>query len=147
MEDSAKGILITITLAMLFITCIVNFLIMFPREQGITFTDTTSGNAYLQMQGLDSYDETQTSLTSLNSKLSNGTDNWDITVGFMGSNAIKQGSTDIVGSSSNVFKNLRVMAIQVFGANSPIIYVLYVISLLAIGFLIYAIIKFVRSGN
>jgi threonine/homoserine/homoserine lactone efflux protein len=88
------------------------------------------------------------SLISINNQTSTGFNQWDITQGFMGSNSVKQSSN--VGITSYVgliFSYITTIATSLFGANSVIIWVIGVLNLLAIGYLIYATIKFVRQGN
>jgi len=147
MDDTLRGILVTLTIASLFITCIVNFVVIFPQEQGANFTSSQDQAGYLAMTQVDTETSTASSLSDISGKVSNATDNWDITVGFMGSNTLKQSSTGISGYSSNVFKNIKLMATYVFGENSPLLYVIVVLTLLASGYIIYAIIQFVRTGR
>lgn len=66
----------------------------------------------------------------------------------MGSNTVKQASGQGIQSySSNIFLNLLTIAKQVFGANSPIVWVITVLLALTTGYLIYAVIQFVRTGR
>ena len=150
MEDSLKGILVTLTIAGLFIIAILNFIIMFPQEQGASFSDAPSQNNYLIMNASaqDMQTDIDSQLASNNNGTSDGFDQWDITQGYMGSNTLKQTSgSGITSYFSIITSNLRILATQVFGSNSPIIYVLAVLTALGIGYLIYAVIKFVRTGS
>jgi hypothetical protein len=144
MEDSLKGILVTATIIGLFITCIINFIVSFPQEQGVSFNGQ-SQDSYLIINNTNT--DIISSLESLNNQSSSAFDQWDVTTGFMGTNQLKQGQSGINGHVGNIFTNLIIIAKQLFTANSPIIYALLVLSVLATGFLIYVVIKFVRTGN
>jgi len=150
MEDSLKGILVTLTIAGLFIVAILNFVVMFPQEQGASFSDEPSQNNYLttsaNVQSMQNNVNSQ--LTSNNNASTEGFNQWDITQGFMGSNTIKQTSSGGISSYfSLIFSNLKILATQIFGSNSPVLYVLTVLMTLGIGYLIWAVYKFVRTGN
>jgi len=150
MEDSLKGVLITLTIIGLFIVSIMSFVVLFPQEQGAAFSSTPDQNNYLIASTLTQNAKANLTgqLTNLNNGSSSGFDQWDITQGFMGSNAIKQSTgTGITSYFSIVFTNIRILATQVFGSGSPIIYALVIFSSLGIGFLIYVVIKFIRTGN
>ena len=150
MEDSLKGILVTLTITGLFIVAILNFVVMFPQEQGATFSDEPSQNNYLiastNVQSMQNNVSSQ--LTSNNNASTEGFNQWDITQGFMGSNTIKQTSSGGISSYFGlIFSNLKILATQIFGSNSPVLYVLTVLITLGIGYLIWAVYKFVRTGN
>lgn len=148
MEDSLKGLLVTLTIASLFMTGVLSFITLFPQEQGMTIAQGQDGAAYLVFQNLSQSSTTLSDLGELNNNTNTGFNQWDVTVGFMGSNTVKQASkTGISGYASNLFTNLRIMATTVFGLNSPIIYAIAVFSSLTTGWIIYLIIKFVRTGN
>jgi len=144
MENSLKGVLVAITIIGLFITCILNFIVLFPQEQGVTFTDNQSANAYLIIaQNNDT--GIVNNLQTVNNQTGTAFNQWDVTQGFMGSNTIKQSQTGI--SPANIFSNLNIIAKQLFTQNSAIVYAIGFFSLLASAYIIYMIIKFVRTGN
>lgn len=150
MEDSLKGVLITLTIAALFITAILNFIVIFPQEQGVTFNDASSQSDYLVINNTaqTSMTDTTAELETLNNASSSAFNQWDITVGFMGSNTVKQASNQGIKSySSNIFTNLNIIATQLFGSGSPVIYVIAVLLSLTSAFLIYQVITFVRTGR
>lgn len=150
MEDSLKGILVSVTVIALFMIAILNFIVMFPQEQGVVFTDLQSQTGYLVINSTASSSQTETTaqLTEINNQSSTGFNQWDITEGFMGSNTIKQTSqSGISGATSNIFTNLNIIAKQVFGSGSPVIYVISIFLSLASAYLIYATIQFVRTGR
>jgi hypothetical protein len=65
----------------------------------------------------------------------------------MGSNSMKQGQTGVTTSVTQVFSSLNVIAKELFGSNSPIIYALGILSALAGIIIVYAIYAFVRQGR
>lgn len=146
MDESLRGYLITATVALIFITCILNFIILFPQEQGIVFSDPGSQAGYLAM-GIVNNTGTQTELSSLSNSTGNAFNQWDVTQGFMGSNQMKQGQTGVISSITQVFSTLIIIAKQLFTANSPIVYALTTLMLLAGIVVIWIIYKFVRTGN
>lgn len=146
MEDSLKGVLITLTLISIFITCIVSYIVLFPQEQGVNFSDPSSQTGYLTMQNTTI--NVQSELNTINNDSTNAFNSWDITQGFMGSNTLKQGSNKGIKSYSNsVFSVLTIMATQTFGQGSPVLWVLAVFLSLTIGYLVYVAITFIRTGK
>lgn len=146
MEDNLSGILITVTLASLFITSILGYIVLFPQEQGVSFSDLESNNTYLTISQVNV--STESYLSSIDTETTKGFDQWDITQGFMGSNAIKQGSLSSTKSyTTNLFSVVKLLATKLFQANSPIVYAIMIISSLAGGVLIYYTIRFVRQGS
>jgi hypothetical protein len=143
-EDSLKGILVTITIIGLFMTAILNFIILFPQEQGVIFTDSPSANDYLTISQVNI--DSGASLSLINNQSTDAFNQWDITTGFMGSNQIKQGQGGITKQMKSLFSNLKILATQVFGSGSPIIYTLGILLTLSIIYLGYALYKFVRTG-
>lgn len=147
MEDSLKGLIITLATIALFTTSMLSYIALFPQEQGISFSDTAGNNAYLVVQNNTDVG-TQTILTTMNNNSQTAFNQWDITVGFMGSNTVKQTSASgVSGYVSNIFTQLTLMATMLFGTGSPIVYALAVISLVSLGTIIYVVIKFVRQGQ
>lgn len=146
MDESLKGILITVTVISIFITAILNFIVIFPQEQGVSFSGASQAGYLTVANNTDL--GTQSSLELINNQSSSGFNEWDITQGFMGSNALKQQSSSGIKSyTNNIFTNLKIIATQLFGANSPIVWVIGVLLALSISYLIYAIIAFIRTGK
>jgi len=147
MEDNLKGLLVTLTLASLFIMSILSFITLFPQEQGVSFTDEQDADAYLTMQ-TTSNTGVVGALETIKNQTTQGFNEWDVTQGFMGTNTVKQTSGTGIGSyATNLFSTLTILSKQLFGANSPIVYVIGVFATLAGGWIIYLVIKFVRTGN
>lgn len=146
MDYSLRNILITATVSLLFITCILNFIVLFPEEQGVTFDDTQSQNGYLTIQNNTDLG-TQNQLSSIENQTTGAFNDWDVTQGFMGSNTIKQGQTSVGGTITQVFTSLRIIAVELFTSNSPIIYAIGIFTTLAGIILIYAVYSFVRTGK
>jgi hypothetical protein len=147
MEEGLKGVLITLTLASLFVMSILSFITLFPLEQGIVFTNNADNDVYLIMENT-SNTEVINSLTTIQNSTEIGFNQWDVTQGFMGSNTIKQTSgTGITSYAKNLFSTLTIIATQLFGANSPVVYAIGVFSVLAGAYIIYLIITFIRTGR
>lgn len=145
MEDSFKGLIITLVTIGLFITAMLSYIVIFPQEQGISFTDLQSNDGYLAMnssidQGTEAFLETNTLNSTYN--------DWDITQGFMGSNALKQGTPSQVGTyKKNIFATLTVMATKLFGSGSPIAYAILILSGLSGLIIILLAIQWLRQGR
>jgi hypothetical protein len=119
MEDSLKSLLITTTIILIFITCILNFIVLFPQEQGITFSDNQSQIAYLEIGGINNTGEQ--SLNILSNSSNSAFNTWDVTTGFMGSNSMKQGQSGVKTSIFQIFDSLLIISKQLFTSNSPIV--------------------------
>jgi hypothetical protein len=118
---------------------------MFPQEQGITFSGQEQSQ-YLAMANVSS--DPTGELTTIENSSKEGFDQWDVTQGFMGSNSIKQSTkSGITGYSNNIFSNIKIMATQLFGANSPVLWVINILLVLTTSYLVYLTIKFIRTGN
>jgi hypothetical protein len=150
MEDSLKGSLIALVLSGIFITAILSFIVLFPQEQGVVFSDPSSQSDYLVVNqtAYNSVTDTTSQLGSLNNATSDAFNQWDVTVGFMGSNTMKQSSAGgITTMVKKVFSTLITLATQIFGANSAVIYVLGTLLLAALSYLTYQFFTFVRTGR
>jgi len=147
MDDSIKGVLIMVTVISLFITSILSFITLFPQEQGYTFS-SSENNTYLTVQNLTDTTTTSSHLDSVKNSSDSSFDNWDITVGYMGSNSMKQGTkTSINSYSTSIFSTLKIIATQLFGKNSPVLYVIAILLSLSISVIVYLTYKFIRTGN
>jgi len=147
MDDSIKGVLIMVTVISLFITSILSFITLFPQEQGYTFS-SSENNTYLTIQDLTDTTTTSSYLDSVKNSSDSSFDNWDITVGYMGSNSMKQGTkTSINSYSTSIFSTLKIIATQLFGKNSPVLYVIAILLSLSISVIVYLTYKFIRTGN
>ena len=145
MEDSLKGFLVTATMITIFITAVLSFVTLFPQEQGVSFTEREN-STYLVIQAQSRQNVTST-LSTIENDTGNGFDQWDITQGFMGSNQIKQiTSKNTKTYKTNIFSTIQIIATELFGANSPVIWVILVLSGLTGSYLIYLAIKNVRTG-
>jgi hypothetical protein len=150
MEDSLKGSLIALVLSGIFITAILSFIVLFPQEQGVVFSDPSSQSDYLVVNqtAYNLVTDTTSQLGSLNNATSDAFNQWDVTVGFMGSNTMKQSSAGgITTMVKKVFSTLITLATQIFGANSAVIYVLGILLLAALSYLTYQFFTFVRTGR
>jgi hypothetical protein len=150
MEDSLKGSLIALVLSGIFITAILSFIVLFPQEQGVVFSDPSSQSDYLVVNqtAYNLVTDTTSQLGSLNNATSDAFNQWDVTVGFMGSNTMKQSSAGgITTMVKKVFSTLITLATQIFGANSAVIYVLGILLLAALSYSTYQFFTFVRTGR
>ena len=146
MEDSFKGLLITITVMGLFITAILSYIVIFPQEQGISYESIRDSETYLTVSEINVNNTYY--LQNINNKSNIAFDEWDITQGFMGTNTIKQGSkSGVENYRSNIFDTLGLLATQVFGEQSPIVYAIGILSLLSVSVVIYIIYALVRIGR
>ncbi len=147
MDDSLKGLLVTLTIIGLFITAIVNFVVMFPEEQGVSFSGE-GYNGYLTLNNSLSSD-TESNLQTLRNQSENSYNEWDVTTGFMGTNQIKQGQGGLKNQITSIFSNLNVMRKVLFGdeSNSAIKYAILTMSTLTFVYLTYALYQFVRTGR
>ena len=147
MENSVKGVLVTLTLAFIFMTSILSFIVIFPQEQGMTFTGQDQAS-YLVAQNSSNSSTITSDLNRIQNATDSNFDSWDITVGFMGSNSMKQGSkASITSYNANMFSTLKTIATQLFTKNSPIVWVIGVLSTMVISYLIFLFVQFVRSGR
>lgn len=147
MEDSLKGVLVTVTMISVFIMSILSFITLFPQEQGVIFSSGSDNQTYLTMQ-TEANTGALTNLQTIENQTTIGFNQWDVTQGFMGSNTVKQTSgTGIKAYASNLFSTLTIIATELFGANSPIVYVIGVLAVLAAGWLVYVVVQFVRTGR
>ena len=135
MADDLKGMLVAFTLAALFTMAIFNFVTLFPQEQGVVFTSGQDNQTYLVIQQqADTHAQSQ--LNTIQNQTSTGFDQWDVTQGFMGSNTVKQTSNaGVLSYATSTFDTLKIVATQLFGENSPILYVIGAFALLASGYI------------
>ena len=147
MADDLKGMLVAFTLAALFTMAVFNFVTLFPQEQGYSFSTGNDNQTYLLIQS-EANTQSQEQLISIGNQTSKGFDEWDVTQGFMGSNTIKQTSkSGVLSYATSTFDTLRIVATQLFGENSPILYVIGAFAVLASGYILYLVIQFVRTGR
>ena len=145
MEQSFKGLLISAALISMFVAGILNFLILFPVEQGFEFS-SIDNNTYLTLSSIN-----LPNLTDSSSSLETGFEEWDIEVGFMGSNTQKASKANTNSYLSNVFTALKTISNEVFttsdGSLHPIIIILLSFSTLVGMYVTIIFIKFLRTGD
>lgn len=144
MEDSLKGVLVALTLIGLFIISVVNFIFLFPQEQGFVFEQNKSDDV-LELKKKVSPD-----LLGNLEKNKNITENaysqWDITEGFMGSNQLKNSQNSLGTMIRETFSNFLAFSSLLFGRESPFSYALIILSSMSLGYLFYLFIKWIRTG-
>jgi len=144
MEDSLKGYLTMIVVSCIFVMAVTGFMIGFPRGVGVTFTGE-SGEIYNQINNLSQTSDTD--LGVISNQTESGFKDWDITVGFMGSNTQKSTKAGVTSYSKNVFSNVNTIARILFGANSKIVWVIDTLIVLVGITVTLLFIKFLRTGN
>jgi hypothetical protein len=156
MERSVKGIYWTVILTGILIIATINFITLFPMEQGVTF-DGADQDSFLAIS--ESNDTGVVSDINLISNESNNAfDDWDVTTGFMGTNQIKQsqGSTGgLTSSSVGLVGRIKIIAEELFTSQdtdgnkevSPIVWAIGVIGLALGVYMFYLGYQFIRSGN
>jgi predicted PurR-regulated permease PerM len=146
MENSIKGLLVTLTLSIIFIVAFLNFIVLFPQEQGVDFN---SNSSYLVMKNINN-SGVISSLDSISSSSTSGFSEWDVEVGQMGSNSMKGSVTSIKSYSTDIFSVLNILAQQVFKTtdeNHPILWVLGILGTLTGVIITVMFIKFIRTGE
>jgi hypothetical protein len=150
MEDSFKGMWVTITIIAIFIMCIVNFIVLFPGEQGFTLSHKDNQSQYVIENINQGYVQERIDTAEAASKA--GYDAWNIEVGFMGSNTQKSSRGNIFSYIGDIFTNLKTMAYELFGIDGgftehPIVIVFGILIGLVGLYITYLTIKFIRTGN
>lgn len=150
MAENLVDLLKANALILLFTLCIMSFIFLLPIQQGFTFSSEQDNNTYLFMNYTASSigGNATTKLTNYDNATSQGYTDWDITVGFMGSNAMKEstsfGIRDYFKYASSQVKNI---AVNTFGSNSPIVQAISFFIALNFIILTIVVIKFLRSGQ
>jgi len=145
MDDSLRGVLVSLTLIGLFITCILNFIVLFPQEQGVTFTGQGQHGYLTMAENNDT--EVIPNLDTIKNNTESAYDQWDVTQGFMGTNQLKQSQGGIFTMLTKVFTSISTIAKELFTSNSPIVYAVMVFFTLASAYLFFLLVQFVRSGR
>jgi len=149
MENSFKGAWVTTVLVSVFVISIVMFIIQFPIEQGFELNSENNETYYTLRSISNDYIPENINITQ--EDLNEGYDNWDIEVGFMGSNTLKKGKTNMFSYIGQTINNVKIMARELFstsdGSTHPIIWVLGVLAGLFGVYVTYLIIKFIRTGT
>lgn len=149
MEDSLKGAWVTATIITVFIMAILNFVVLFPQEQGYTITDKDN-QSYLVAQNVATYSP-QTRLDNTEESTNKGFNDWNIEVGFMGSNTQKSSRGNLWTYVSDIFKNLKLLTNELFstkdGSAHPVVIVIGIFMGLASLWVTWMVIKYLRTGN
>lgn len=150
MENSVMGYIITFALIFIFLLGFTNFLIMFPVEQGFDFSESDN-DTYATLQKMNIRQNVTSSLSNIENQTDTGWDNFDVEVGFMGSNTQKSAESGFSTYLKRVVTTLRIIASQVFTTESGSLHpVMVVISIIVslIGILSVLIFyKFIRTGT
>jgi hypothetical protein len=145
MEDSTKGIFLSFAIIFLFIFALINFITIFPGEQGYSY-ETIENKTYLTISNIS-----VSNYTDISNSMDTGFEEWDIEVGFMGSNTQKASKSSISSFVTNVFDVLKIISNEVFstsdGGTHPIIWVMGVFISITSIILVFLFIKFIRTGT
>ncbi len=151
-DKNAINIFLSFLFVFIFIIGMVNFVILFPQEQGFTFEEKDN----IIWVSLDkSISESVTTVNlDINKTVTDadeGFDQWDIEIGFMGSNTQKSIKNSLTGYTKGVVNMIGVILDQLFNVNNardhPVFIVLSIV-LVAITFtIIYVVIKIVKTGS
>ena len=148
MQDSAKGLFITITLIFIFIMAILNFITLFPSEQGVNVTLNEDENSHSFQVAQQNVVNPSPYIEGMQNDTDEGYKEWDITEGFMGSNTIKQTSkTGIKTQIGMIYYSLKSIATDLFGDNSPVIVVFGILFSAIMVIIFYYAFKWIRTGS
>lgn len=145
MEDSMKGVLITSTLIFIFMLGVLSFVTQFPIDQGASLTQREN-ETYLVISGFES-SQLDNSLDTIKGDSDNGLNEFDLEVGFMGSNAVKGSRVSILDQIKLVTTQVSEMSEKIFGKNSPVTIVVGLLITMVIIYFGYIAIKFWRTGS
>ena len=145
MEDSFKGAIVTATIILIFMTGIFGFITEFPSDQNMIFNEKDN-ETYLVMENLDTQGASS-QLQQLTNTTDDGFNQWDIEVGFMGSNAQKGSESSGGNYAYTIYQKLTIVADQLFDKNNPISWALGILGTLMGLYITYVFIKFIRTGN
>lgn len=149
MEDSLKGAWITSTIIIVFIMAILNFVVLFPQEQGYTLTEKDN-QSFLIAQEVSNYNP-QARLDNTTESTNKGFNDWNIEVGFMGSNTQKSSRGNLWTYVSDIFRNLKLLTNELFstkyGSTHPVVIVIGIFMGLASLWVTWMVIKYLRTGN
>jgi len=150
MENSVFGWVTTFALIFIFLIGFTNFIIMFPAEQGFEFSESDN-DTYVTLQKMNIKQNVTSSLDNIENQTDTGWKNFDVEVGFMGSNTQKSTESDFSTYLKRAVATLKIIANQVFttesGSLHPVMVVIGIITSL-IGILSVLIFyKFIRTGT
>ena len=150
MDDSLKGYIITFSLISIFLLAFINFIIMFPEEQGFSLSERDN-NTWASLNQINASTTISSNLGDFENKTNTGWKEWDTEAGFMGSNTQKASKTSAKNYMLNVLTIVKAMAKQVFttdnGSVHPVMVIIGLITTLIGVVATLVFIKFVRSGT
>lgn len=135
----------------IFMLAMVNFVIMFPKEQGFTLQEKDDITwAELNKSMVQTAKNVNANLEGYSNVSDGSFEQWDIEVGFMGSNTLKKIKDSLTGYTSEVMKMVEVIINQLFNSNNlrnhPIFIIFDIIGIGLIVFVIYLVVKYIRTG-
>lgn len=150
-DKNVINIFFSFLVVFVFMLGMVNFVIMFPKEQGFTLQEKDNITwAELNKSTVQTTKNVNTNLEGYASASNGSFEQWDIEVGFMGSNTLKKIKDSLTGYTSEVMKMIGVIINQLFNSNNlrnhPIFIIFDIISIGLIVLVIYIVVKYIRTG-
>lgn len=151
-DKNVINIFFSFLVVFVFMLGMVNFVIMFPKEQGFTLQEKDNITwAELNKSTVQNVKNVNTNLEGYVNTSDGSFEQWDIEVGFMGSNTLKKIKDSLTGYTSEVMKMIGVIINQLFNSNNlrnhPIFIIFDIISIGLIVLVIYIVVKYIRTGN
>jgi hypothetical protein len=150
-DKNVINIFFSFLVVFVFMLGMVNFVIMFPKEQGFTLQEKDNITwAELNKSMVQNAKNVNTNLEGYVNTSDGSFEQWDIEVGFMGSNTLKKIKDSLTGYTSEVMKMIGVIINQLFNSNNlrnhPIFIIFDIISIGLIVLVIYIVVKYIRTG-
>lgn len=151
-DKNVINIFFSFLVVFIFMLGMVNFVIMFPKEQGFTLQEKDNITwAELNKSTVQTAKNVNANLEGYVNASDGSFEQWDIEVGFMGSNTLKKIKDSLTGYTSEVMKMIEVIINQLFNSNNlrnhPIFIIFDIIGIGLIVLVIYIVVKYIRTGN
>lgn len=151
-DKNVINIFFSFLVVFIFMLAMVNFVIMFPKEQGFTLQEKDNITwAELNKSTVQTTKNVNINLDEYVNASDGSFEQWEIEVGFMGSNTLKKIKDSLTGYTSEVMKMIGVIINQLFNSNNlrnhPIFIIFDIISIGLIVLVIYIVVKYIRTGS
>lgn len=116
MEEGTKNMIYALTAVFLFILGMVNFVALFPAEQGFEFSKDEENVSFAKFHSniQEGKDKTIGNLEELEKDLDKGFSVWDLTAGFLGSNQQKNSKNSVIGYFRSIAEMTEIVKDEVF---------------------------------
>lgn len=150
-DKNVINIFFSFLVVFIFMLGMVNFVIMFPKEQGFTLQEKDNITwAELNKSTVQTTKNVNTNLEEYVSASNGSFEQWDIEVGFMGSNTLKKIKDSLASYTSEVMTMIGVIVNQLFNSNNlrdhPIFIIFDIIGIGLVALIIYIVVKYIRTG-